>query len=89
MLKITFFYEKYFKEKVFSVLILDQSIVSFSNFLLNISLARILGLESYGFFILVWSSIQFVITIQTSLIISPSQSFFPKIKLKDEKKKIY
>jgi O-antigen/teichoic acid export membrane protein len=87
MLKIPFFGFEYFKDKALNISIIDQSIVSFSNFLLNISLARILGLESYGLFILIWIAIQFVVTIQTSLIISPSQSFFPKITIKSKKKK--
>jgi O-antigen/teichoic acid export membrane protein len=87
MLKIPFLDFKFFKDKALNISIIDQSIVSFSNFILNISLARMLGLETYGLFVLIWAAIQFIITIQTSLIISPSQSFLPKIILKDEKRK--
>ena len=87
MLKIPFFDLKLLKDKALNISIIDQSIVSFSNFILNITLARMLGLETYGLFILIWAAIQFIITIQTSLIISPSQSFLPKIILNDKKRK--
>lgn len=62
----------------FNWAIFDQAIVSGSNFLYGILLARILGVEGFGYFSLVWVAILFVNNIQMAYIISPMMTFAPK-----------
>jgi len=56
----------------------DQSVVSGSNFLTGILLARYLGLEEFGIFSLVWTAVLFVNSLQMSMIISPMMSIGSK-----------
>jgi O-antigen/teichoic acid export membrane protein len=56
-----------------SVLI-DQIIVSGSNFALGIMLARSLGIEGYGYYSLIWMSVLFVSSIQLASITTPMMS---------------
>jgi len=56
----------------------DQVMVSGSNFLTGILLARYLGLEAFGVFTLAWMAVLFVNSIQFSLISSPMMSIGPK-----------
>jgi len=49
----------------------DQAVVSGSNFFVAIVLSRILGLEGYGRFVLIWMGVLFMSSIQQSLIIQP------------------
>lgn len=73
-------------DKVWTISFFDQCFVSLLNFILNIYLVKILGLESYGIYILIWSSSQFIILILSSFIISPSQAFIPKfVNIEDKK----
>jgi len=50
---------------------LDQGIVSLSNFILGILLARYLGVEGYGQFALFWLIVLFFSSLQQAFIISP------------------
>lgn len=56
----------------------DQAIVSGTNFLTNVMLARFMGLREFGVFVLAWMSVIFVNSLQTALIISPMMSVGPK-----------
>lgn len=58
--------------------LVDQGIVSLNNFLINILLARFLGIAIYGSFTLAWMVILFAYSIQESFIISPMISLSPK-----------
>lgn len=70
--------EKIKLDKVWTISFFDQCFVSLFNFIINIYLVKILGLENYGIYILIWSSSQFLILILSSFIIAPSQTFVPK-----------
>jgi O-antigen/teichoic acid export membrane protein len=56
----------------------DQAVVSATNFLTNVMLARFMGLREFGVFALAWMSVLFVNSIQYSLVISPMMSVGPK-----------
>jgi O-antigen/teichoic acid export membrane protein len=55
----------------------DQCVVSGSNFLTSIALARGLSLEEFGQFSLIWMSVLFGVNIQLSCIIAPMMSVGP------------
>ncbi len=61
----------------------DQSVVSATNFLTNVILARFMGLREFGIFALAWMSVQFVNSIQYALVISPMMSVGPKQERED------
>lgn len=61
----------------------DQAVVSATNFLTNVMLARFMGLREFGIFVLAWMSVQFVNSLQTALIVSPMMSIGPKQEEKD------
>ena len=56
----------------------DQSVVSATNFLTNVILARFMGLREFGIFALAWMSVLFVNSIQYALVVSPMMSVGPK-----------
>jgi O-antigen/teichoic acid export membrane protein len=56
----------------------DQSVISATNFLTNVILARFMGLREFGIFALAWMSVLFVNSIQFALVISPMMSVGPK-----------
>ena len=56
----------------------DQTVVSGSNFLANILLARILGIEEFGRYVLAWTIVLFVQNLQSSTIASTMMSIGPK-----------
>jgi O-antigen/teichoic acid export membrane protein len=58
--------------------LLDQALVSGSNFLTGILLARYLGISEFGVFSLAWMVILFVNNMQISLIAAPMMSIGPK-----------
>ncbi|WP_304641696.1 MATE family efflux transporter [Pseudomonas sp.] len=59
--------------------LLDQALVSGSNFLVGLLLVRYLGLEQYGQYVLLWMGVQFVMSIQNALVLSPMLSIAPKM----------
>ncbi len=65
------------------ILLLDQMMVSGSNFLLGILLVRSLGLESYGVFALLWMIVLFALGINQALITKPMLSLAPKMNKED------
>jgi len=63
-----------------SLVFLDQMLVSGSNFLLGILLARFLGLDGYGQFALLWLIVLFFSSLQLAYIISPMLTLGSKKK---------
>lgn len=59
--------------------LIDQALVSGTNFLVGILLVRYLGIEQYGQFVLAWMIVQFVMSVQNALIVSPMLSIAPKL----------
>jgi O-antigen/teichoic acid export membrane protein len=64
--------------KPVSWVIADQTMVSATNFLTGLLLARFLGIEEFGRYVLVWMVAEFLNNIQDSLITSPMMSIGPK-----------
>ncbi|MEL6676477.1 MAG: hypothetical protein AAFR61_29985 [Bacteroidota bacterium] len=58
--------------------LLDQMLVSGSNFLVGILLTRWTGLEGYGYFALAWLGMLFVIGMQQGLVLQPFMSLWPQ-----------
>lgn len=58
--------------------LLDQAVVSGSNFALSLLLVRYLGFEEYGVYVLVWMVAQFSAALQHALIIAPMMSAPPR-----------
>jgi O-antigen/teichoic acid export membrane protein len=56
----------------------DQAVVSATNFLTNVMLARFMGLREFGIFALCWMCVLFVNSLQFALVISPMMSVGPK-----------
>jgi O-antigen/teichoic acid export membrane protein len=56
----------------------DQAVVSGTNFLTNLMLARFMGLREFGIFALAWMLVMFVNSLQSALIIAPMMSIGPK-----------
>ena len=56
----------------------DQSLVSATNFLTGIMLLRLLGLEEFGRFTLMWLVVLFFNAMQMAMIASPMLSLAPK-----------
>jgi len=63
--------------------LLDQALVSATNFLTSLILARYLGLENFGIYTLAWMLILFVNCIQQALVVAPMMSIGPKQHEKD------
>lgn len=61
----------------------DQGMVSATNFLTNVMLARFMGLREFGVFVLAWMSVIFVNSLQGALLIAPTMSIGPKQEEKD------
>lgn len=61
--------------------LVDQALVSGTNFAVGILLVRYLGLEQYGKFVLGWMIVQFGMSIQNALIVAPMLSLAPKISI--------
>jgi O-antigen/teichoic acid export membrane protein/glycosyltransferase involved in cell wall biosynthesis len=63
--------------------ITDQALVSGTNFLTNLIVARLLGLREFGVFALAWMAVLFFNTMQLSTVIAPMTSLSPKTEFKD------
>lgn len=59
---------------------MDQAFVSGANFFLGLLLARILGFDEYGKYVLIWSVILLLNSAQTSLFIAPFQTAYSKLQ---------
>lgn len=59
--------------------LLDQALVSGANFLTGVLLVRLLGVDQYGVFVLLWMVVQFGMSIQNAMVVSPMQSITPKL----------
>lgn len=62
----------------------DQTLVSGSNFLANILLARLLGASEFGEYTLIWMVVLFVQSIQHAAINSPMMTIGPKQEEEDQ-----
>lgn len=62
----------------------DQAVVSGTNFLVGIMLARALGMDAYGTFVLGWMGVLFASSIQQAIILNPLYTLLPK-KVEEEK----
>lgn len=60
--------------------LLDQIMVSGSNFLIGILLTRWLGLEEYGVFALAWLGLQLASGLQLNFVLKPMMSLAPKME---------
>ena len=60
--------------------LLDQALVSGSNFLSTIIIARILGLHDFGIFATLWIILLFINSLHVSTIVFPMMSLVPKQK---------
>ena len=56
----------------------DQAVVSGSNFLIGIALARVLGIDGYGLFALLWMIVLFGKSINQAFVTRPMMSLAPK-----------
>ena len=63
--------------------LLDQALVSGSNFVVGVLLVRYIGMDQYGRFILAWMLVQFFASVQNALILSPMLSISPKIAINE------
>jgi O-antigen/teichoic acid export membrane protein len=61
----------------------DQAVVSGTNFLTSVMLARFMGLSEFGVFALAWMSVLFVNSLQSALVVAPMMSMGPKQDEKD------
>lgn len=59
--------------------LLDQALISGANFVLGLLLVRYIGLSSYGEYVLTWMVVQFSMSIQNALIVSPMFSIAPQV----------
>ncbi|MEL6256439.1 MAG: hypothetical protein AAFR87_30835 [Bacteroidota bacterium] len=64
--------------------LLDQALVSGSNFLTAILITRLAGLEEYGFFALAWMGLLLMSSLQQAFIQAPMMSLGPKKSQKDQ-----
>lgn len=67
-----------FLTKGISISLIDQLLVSGSHFLVQIILARALGLSDYGVFTALWLVLIFISSFHTSFIISPMHTLGPQ-----------
>jgi O-antigen/teichoic acid export membrane protein len=58
--------------------LVDQLMVSGSNFLTGVAIARSIGLQGFGVFTLLWTAVLFLYSTQIALIVSPMMSIGPK-----------
>ena len=56
----------------------DQAVVSGTNFLVGIILARALGMDAYGTFVLGWMGVLFASSLQQAIILNPLYTLLPK-----------
>ncbi len=56
----------------------EQGVVSGGNFLVGILMARKMGMENYGTFMILWMLLQYFVNLHQAFIVSPLQTFFGK-----------
>jgi len=67
------------------IVLLDQLVVSGSNFITGFLLARFLGAEGYGQYVLAYGFLLFVSGLQVALVISPMMITGPKLEAQESK----
>jgi len=68
----------------FNIAIIDQVIVSGTNFFTGVLIARFLGPKEFGFFTLLWIVVLLFSNLQYALIIAPMMSIGPKQNHEDK-----
>ena len=68
-----------------SVTVADQALVSATNFLTNVILARSMPLDDFGRFALLYTVLLFAVALQLGLIIAPMMSLGPKFENAEKK----
>ncbi len=71
------------KMKSSGTVLFDQAVLSGTNFLTGILLARFLGIEIYGLFALLWMVVLFGLSFSQAFITKPMLSLGPQIEAKD------
>ena len=61
----------------------DQALVSGTNFLTNVIIARSLGITNFGIFALAWMAVLFFSSMQMATIVAPMMSLGPKTSTED------
>ena len=74
-MKYTF---NYFKLITQNLILLDQGVVSLSRFLITIIIAKNFGMNEYGVYVILWSFILFLGSVQIPIIINPLMSLGSK-----------
>lgn len=69
---------RFYHHRYLNLVLADQVMVSGSNFLTNIMLARYLGLSEFGQFALAWMLVLFMHNMNESLVVSPMVSIGPQ-----------
>jgi O-antigen/teichoic acid export membrane protein len=69
--------------------IADQALVSGTNFLTGVVLARFLGVENYGKFVILYAVLLYANIIQSALILAPMLSIVPQINSTTERTKYF
>ena len=75
-MKYTLF--NYFKLITQNLILLDQGVVSLSRFLITIIIAKNFGMNEYGVYVILWSFILFLGSVQIPIIINPLMSLGSK-----------
>ncbi len=71
-MKIAQYIQSLLKKDLSKVLVLiDQAIVSGGNFMLGLVLIRLLGLEQYGLFAMLWMGVLFALSLQQAFVTKP------------------
>lgn len=71
-MSLTKCFQSFIKKDLSKVLVLaDQAIVSGGNFMLGLVLIRLLGLEQYGLFAMLWMGVFFALSLQQAFITKP------------------
>jgi O-antigen/teichoic acid export membrane protein len=60
------------------IALVDQALVSGSNFATNVLMARVYGPRGYGVFALLWIAVLFINSLQFALVVTPMMSVAPK-----------
>jgi O-antigen/teichoic acid export membrane protein len=66
------------KKKPITLTLLDQALVSGSNFLTTLIVAQLLGLHEFGIFATLWLILLFINTLHGSLVVFPMMTLIPK-----------
>ncbi len=81
--------QKQLGKKIISIALIDQTLVSGVNFVTGLFLARFLGMESYGLFVLLYGVILFISNIHNALLTTPLLVIGPQKGQREESDPYY